>query len=225
VKLAKRVALGVMSLLLTAPGLYAQDGPPGTFELGGGIRRVAQMALGREDADLTASAGGAFTLFSSRTLLEPATAFDVRLGVRLSPMLQVEVAGSHARPNLATRIESDVEGIPDVTARERLTQWTIHGALVAHLAAFRLGSTATPFVLVGAGYIRELHEGRTLTDTGRFVDLGGGVSIPFALRPDAGLKAAGLRVEARAHLRAGGAAFDDDVRVVPGFGASLFLRF
>jgi hypothetical protein len=32
-------------------------------------------------------------------------------------------------------------------------------------------------------------------------------------------------VEARAHLRAGGAAFDDDVRVVPGFGASLFLRF
>jgi hypothetical protein len=44
-------------------------------------------------------------------------------------------------------------------------------------------------------------------------------------RPEAGLKAVGLRVEARGRFRQGGVALDDDVHLSPEAGASIILRF
>jgi hypothetical protein len=197
----------------------------GRVEIGAGIKRTAEMSLRAADAEETSASGGRFRLFASETVLEPVTSVEGRVAVQLTRMIQVGVAGSYATARLATRLSSDTENIPNVTAQERLSQWTVAGEMTAELPAWKIGAGATPFLVAGAGYLRELHEGRTLSEQGRFYDVGGGLNVALRTAPRAAVKSVGIRVDARARLRTGGVAFDDRVRVTPAVGASFFARF
>ena len=214
-------------MLLLPVTVEGQAAPlPGRFEFAAGGLWAAPVSMGAADATETAPNGARFRLFSSESSLTSAIGLEGRIGVRLTTLLQFEGSASHATPTRRTRIRSDAEGIPDVTLAETVNQWTIEAALVAHLARWRFGTRSVPFLSVGVGYLRQLHEGETLVETGRTYQVGGGVNV--LLRQSAGgrfLKSTGVRLGARGAVRTGGGSLDNQVRIAPLVDASFFARF
>jgi len=212
-------------LVLVTPCVAQAQGRAATdrVEVGGGVRWVGGAALGDTDATLGTASGGSFAQFASASELGAAVAVEGRVGVRLSRALQVEASVSYGTAELRTRLDSDVESIPDVTVSESIIRYTIEGTLVASLDRWRRGRV-TPFVSVGGGYLRELHEGRTLVETGRTFHAGGGVNVPLR-SSRSGASAVGIRADARIVVRSGGVLFDDEPVVAPAAGASVFFRF
>ena len=215
----------VLVALLAPSAAHAQArATTDRVEVGGGVRWVGGAALGDTDATLGTASGGSFVQFASASELGPAVAVEGRVGVRLSRALRVETSVSYGTTELRTHLDSDVESIPDVTVSESITRYTIEGTLVASLDRWRRGRV-TPFVSVGGGYLRELHVGRTLVETGRTFHAGGGVTVPLRSSRSGASTAVGLRADARIVVRSGGVLFDDDAVVAPVAGASVFFRF
>lgn len=148
----------------------------GRFEIVGGVTWTGHVSLGTVAATETAPTGR-FTLFSTSTQLTSAPGVDARFGVRLTPALEVEAATSYARPRLQTAVSGDVEGAPSLSASESVGQYVIDGAVLWHLLRWRMGDRTTPFVLAGAGYVRELHESETLAVAGQRVFRGRWIHI------------------------------------------------
>ncbi len=223
----RRWLIGALYALLLPVTMEAQAvDPPGRFEVAAGARWAAPVSMGAADATETTGNSMPFRLFSSESSFASAIGLEGRIGVRVGRGLQLEGSATHATPTLRTRIRSDAEGIPDITLAETVTRWTIEGALVASLPRWRFGTRSVPFLSVGAGYLRELHEGAALVETGLIYQGGGGLNILLTQRTDdRRLKSAGVRVGVRAAVRTGGAGFDSRVRVSPLVDASLFARF
>ena len=198
---------------------------PGRLEIAAGGLWAGPMSMGAADATETAPNGTRFRLFSSESSLASAIGLEGRVGVRLTTALQLEGSASYAAPTLRTRIRSDAEGVPDLTLAETVNQWTIEAALVAHLARRRFGTRSVPFLSVGVGYLRQLHEGGTLVETGRTYQGGGGVNVLLKRAGDLRLKSAGLRLGARAVVRSGGASIDNRAHVAPLVDVSMFFRY
>jgi hypothetical protein len=209
--------------LLTASTARAQSGAQGRFEIAGGVLWTGHASMGAAGAT-EASPSGRFTLFSTSTQLAAAAGAEARVGVRLTPVLEIEGASSYARPQLRTTISSDVENGATATASESVRQFTIDGAVVVNLTRWRFAKRATPFALAGAGYLRELHEGDTLAAAGQIYFAGGGIKYVLMERSHR-LKALGVRADARALARRKGIAFDANLHVSPVIAASLFVRF
>jgi hypothetical protein len=222
----KRWPIGILCGLLLPGTLEGQTVTlPGRFEVAAGGLWAAPVSMGAADATETSPNGTRFRLFSSESSLANAIGLEGRVGVRLTTALQLEGLASRAAPTLRTRIRSDAEGIPDVTLAETVNQWTFEAALVAHLARWRFGTRSVPFLSVGAGYLRQLHEGGTLVETGPTYQGGGGVSVLLKRAGEGRLKSAGLRVGGRGAVRTGGGKFDNRVRVAPIVDVSIFLRY
>ena len=93
--------------------------------------------------------------------------------------------------------------------------------MVWHLPR-RGGARLRPFVIGGGGYLRQLHEERTLVETGQLYYFGFGAR--YWLRGGSGTaRAFGLRGDLRANLRRGGIDFEDKNRVFPTLAVHLFL--
>lgn len=197
---------------------------PGRFELAAGPLWTGRGSFTSKDATETAPAGGRYRLFSTSAVLAPAPGVEARAGVKLTRLLQVEVSSSYGRPQLRTTISNDVEIPATITVGERVRQFTFDGAVVLQLPRWRVGRRAVPFVSAGAGYLRHLHEGDTLSAAGRTYHVGGGVKLLLTSRPK-GMKGLGLRGDARALIRTKGVAFDTRAHVSPVLAASLFVRF
>lgn len=221
------LSLCILCALLLPRTAHAQSAPPlpGRFEIAAGGLWIGRTPVGTADATLTDAAGGRFRLFATESQLDAGPALEGRVGIRLSRRLEAEGSVSYAVSHLSTRIGFDFEGAPDVTATASVKEITIEAGLVAHLDQWRLSAKIVPFVSGGAGYLRQLHEGQTLVETGRTYHIGGGINSVLRLRGNARLKAIGLRTDARAIVRTGGVAFDEGAHAVPAFGASLFFRF
>jgi hypothetical protein len=222
----RRWPIGILCGVLLAGTAEGQTvALPGRFEVAAGGFWALPMSMGAADATETAPNGTRFRLFSSETSLASAIGLEGRVGVRLTTALQLEGSASHAAPTLRTRIRSDAEGVPDLTLAETVDQWTIEAALVAHLARWRFGTRSVPFLSVGVGYLRQLHEGGTLVETGRTYQGGGGVNVQLKRAGDRRLKSAGLRLGARAVVRTAGASIDSRAHVAPVVDVSMFLRY
>jgi len=218
--------IGILCGLLFPAMLEAQTvALPGRFEVAAGGLWAASVSAGSADATETAPNGTRFRLFSSESSTASTFGLEGRLGVRLTPVLQLDGSVSYGAPELRTRITSDVEGIPDVTVAETVNQWTIEAALVAHLVRWRVGSRGVPFLTLGAGYLRRIHEGQTLVETGRIYQVGGGVKYQLKRAGDGRLKSAGLRLGARAAVRTGEGRLENRLRIAPLVDVSLFLRY
>lgn len=196
----------------------------GRFELAAGFLWTGRESFASRDATETAPAGGAARLFATSAVLASAYGVEARAGITLTRLLQVEVSSSYGRPQLRTTISSDVESAATVAVGEPVRQFTFDGSVVLHPARWRFGRRAVPFVSAGAGYLRQLHEGDTLSATGRTYHVGGGVKWLLRSRPK-GMKGLGLRGDARALIREKGVAFDARAHVSPVLAASLFVRF
>ena len=197
---------------------------PAKVEIGVGLVWMAGVPLGTADATEATPGGGSFRLFSSSAALGSTPGVDVRIGVRLTDRLRVEGAGSYSAPVLRVAIRNDVE-TGDAESTEPTRQVLVNGSLLVFFKPWREGRRRAPFVTAGVGYLRQLHDGATLAETGSTFHAGGGVMFVLADRPRERLKSVGLRLEARAVARHGAAALDGRRHVAPEFGGGLLLGF
>jgi len=219
------------SLVLWPAASRAQDATGG-IDVAVGGRWLFGAALGSADANATTAAGEDFRLFSTRSERGGMPTIEGRIGVPLWRSMRAEAAVSFGVSNVLTRVSSDVEGVPDVTVRESIHEFTVEGSALAELARRRPGARAVPFAMAGVGYLRDLHEGRTVVETGALYHVGAGVTYvlggargPRSAGGDPLTRSLGLRADARVVIRTGGASLTGRALVTPAIGASLFLRF
>src|SRR5262249_24546789 len=134
----------------------------GRLEVAAGALWTGRANLGGGAANETTSTGGAVRLFSSSTSVASVARFRARGGYVLTRRLEVDGAVAFIAPDLRVSVANDAEGASSVTASERLQQFTFGGDVLWSIAS---GGLMAPFVEAGAGYLRLLHEGRTLLDT------------------------------------------------------------
>jgi hypothetical protein len=78
-----------------------------------------------------------------------------------------------------------------------------------------------PFLAGGAGYLRELHDGAELIETGRIYHGGAGLKLWFGQ----GARRLGVRADVGIATRDGGFDFRDGRRTLPTAGFSLAYLF
>ena len=191
----------------------------------GGAVWAGGYAIGDVNAELRTNAAGSapppYTLFVASSEITSVPSVTARVGFALTPHLVIEAAGSFGRPRIGVDISRDGEAAGQRLAGEQLQQYVIDGALVWQLPV-RLGPRVRPFVIGGAGYLRQLHEDRTLVETGQVYFAG--IGARYWMRGGTGrARPVGLRAELRGNLRRGGIDFENKVRVYPTLAVSLFL--
>lgn len=218
----------VLVLVLGAGAAHAQDAPDlraPRLVLDGGVMWSGSYGIGDAMALLRSNATGStpppFTLFSASSEVGSAPGAVARVGFMLTPRLAVEGGVAFGMPRIHVAITRDVEASPQPLEGEQLKQYLFDAAVVWHLP--RRGSARLrPFVVGGGGYLRQLHEERTLVETGQLYY--GGFGARYWLRGGSGTaRAFGLRGDLRANLRRGGIDFEDKNRVFPTLAVHLFL--
>jgi hypothetical protein len=239
-RLARLAALATLFLLIpvasaAAQATPAQPKPPprpagptpraGSWEISGGVAFVAGFDLGDNTAELTrntTTGTGPFIQFRTSTELGSALGIQGRLGFYVSPKLAVEGGVRYARPVLTTRITGDLEGAPDETATETLDQFLIDGSVLWHFGPPPSSTRRlVPFVMGGAGYIRDLHEQQELVETGVEYHAGAGIKLWFGNAR----RRFGIRGEGGISIRDGGFDFEDKLRAVPVAAGSIIYLF
>lgn len=216
-----RTALAVVGLGALAPApAIAQARYPIETTIGG--IWLGSYSLGSQDANLVANqpGGGPYTLFKSSSRVESTGGLDARVGWRATRMFTFEGGLTWSRPQLSTRLFSDVEGAADVTATEKTSQYIIEGAVLASLAG--PGRALVPFVRAGFGYLRELHDGNSLVETGTSVQVGGGATFWFG---DVARQSIGLRVDGRYYLLRNGLNLGKSNRSLGAIGGAIVFGF
>lgn len=195
----------------------------GSWEISGGALWAEGYDLGDRTATLTRNPGSGpapFELFAAETRLEPAPAGHGRLAFYVARRVSLEGGLQYSRPLLTTTLSNDAEGAASITASETVTRYVFTGSILFHLGSFA-GGRGMPFVLGGGGYVRELHEGAELVETGQEVHAGAGVKFWFGTAR----RRAGLRGEVGVSLRERGVDFSDARRTIPTAGVSLVYLF
>jgi hypothetical protein len=213
------VASIVLAMLsLVAAPAAAQPASPGAFEIAIGGLWMNHSPLTSGDATETTPGGTAFRLFATSTTLGTLTGAELLVGVHIGRHFEVFGAGSFGARQLRINVTDDAENGPSVTASERLEQYLFTGGVLWAFTQSRLA----PFISAEAGQLRQLHEEKTLVETGLVYMAGGGLNIQFTdPRGDIGV---GVRVHARAMLRSNQFLIDTE-RVTPAANVSLFVRF
>lgn len=224
-----RTAVLCMAMLaaLAAPAAAQSTGPTRAraIEISAGALAIGPVDFGPSAATLTSNStqGGDLTLFRSDTEIQTAIGVDARVAYAVTRVLAVEGGFVWTRPEVRSRIASDVEGIPDTTLTQDLDTYFFEGSAIVHLtrAAFG-GDRGVPFLSGGAGYMRQLDDEQVLVGDGAVYHAGGGVK--YFLRPGGGL---GLRADARLYIRTAGLELDPDTnrRVTWALGGGVVVRF
>lgn len=220
------LALAVMAAL---PGAAAAQSGQGRFDVSIGGLWNGGYALDPRNATETRNqvGGGDLVLFETDSEVTGGSGLEARIGVRLGSTFSVEAGGSWTRASMVTRVSGDFEGAPALDARSEFDQYVIDAAVVARLGRLAMrGGRVVPFLEAGAGYLRQLHEGNLMVETGAVVHGGGGVLVWLRSRPGGRLDRLGLRVDARLTSRTGGIDVTDDRRrMFAALAAGLALGF
>jgi hypothetical protein len=210
---AARGAVLAASLIVTmSPSAYGQvyagvDIPRrGSIEVGGGGAWAPGFEVESADAELTRAAGDdGFDLFSTDGSVSGFPGVHARVGVFLSAVVSIEGGMRYSKPELSYDLSGDAESAEDLTATETLSQYVFDGSVLFHLTnASFAGGRGVPFFSAGGGYVRELHEGNELVETGNEFHATAGVKYWFG----DGRRRMGLRAEFGLSSRQGG--FDDE---------------
>lgn len=223
-----RWCFGCVVLVLGAGVASAQEAPSlraHRVVIEGGVVWSGSYDVGDINAELRSNAAGStpppFTWFSASSKVESVASIGARVGFTLTPTLAIEGGGVFGMPRVAVTITGDAETNRQHLEGEQLRQYLLDGALVWHLPG-RLGPRVRPFVVGGAGYLRQLHEERTLVETGQVYYAG--VGARYWIRGGSGTaRSLGLRGDLRANLRRGGIDFEDKARVYPTASLLLFV--
>jgi hypothetical protein len=183
--------------------------------------------MGSAQADLrsnNATAPAPFRLFSTESTMAGAGGFDGRVAYWITRTLAVEAGFVRVQPDLRTEISGDAETGSSFTVAERLDQYFIDANVVWLVERLRFRQRTVPFVSGGAGYLRQLHEGRTLVETGRVYEIGGGVRHELAGRLSF-IRSLGLRLHGRAYFLEDGFQLEDEGRTQGAFSGAVYIVF
>jgi hypothetical protein len=178
----------------------------GSIEAAGGASWASGFDVDTFDAELTRGSDiDGFNLFSTDGRVDSFPGAHGRIGVYLSSVISIEGGVRYSRPKLSYELSGDAESAADETAVETLSQYIFDGSVLFHFPGASFGGgRGVPFLAAGAGYIRELHEGNELIETGNELHATGGVKYWFG----DGARRIGLRAEVGISSRKGG--FDDE---------------
>lgn len=206
-----------------APGQPALR--PGRFVVGAGLVLSGGYPIGDAVAELRTNATGAapppFTWFAAASRVRAAPGTAVRIEYALTKSVAIEGGGSFAQPVIGVSLSQDPEATALHIDGETLHQIVIEGGASWQLP-WRLGGRVAPFVAGGAGYLRQLHEERTLVETGQVYSAGGGARY-FLRGGSAALRPVGVRADLRAVWRRRGIDFANRTRVSPSATIALFV--
>jgi hypothetical protein len=221
------------ALLLCAGDAHGQASAEGlrsgSIEVDIGVVWQGGVPLGSVSAPLTPNqtSGGSFDLFDTSSRIVEAPGFEARLGYHLTRTLEIEGGLRYSRPQIETEITGDFEDASEVTAATMFSQYIIDVSAVVHLNRLRIGRVGTPFVFGGGGYLRELHDGRELIETGQVYQGGAGVKFLISRSTTGLIRALGLRADGRWCVRRGGVELEpeDRSRSYAAAAASLIVGF
>lgn len=219
------IAAGVLvtAAPASAQGVLRRDTPrAGSLELGGGVTWTGGFSGADRTAELTRNgeASGGFDLFDSSSKVTSAAGLGATAAFYVSPSMAVEAGLRYSKPRLRVRLSGDFEEAEALSAEEDLTRYVFTASVVFHLRrgpARRL----VPFVAGGAGYIRDLHEGNQLVETGTEYHALAGMKYWFG----AARRRLGIRGQAGLSISDGGFDFKDEPRTLPIASASLVYLF
>jgi hypothetical protein len=218
------LAVACVPSVAAAQGYVRSPAPRrGSIEVGGGITLLPGFDMGGRTADLTTSSPTTrFDLFTTESRVGAFMGVHGRIGYYFSSSISVEASVRFARPELSVDLSGDAESAADVTATETASHYVFGGSVLFDLrgASFARGH-GVPFVSGGAGYLRELHEGNLLVETGTEYHATAGLKYWFGT----GRNRFGLRVEGGVSAREKGFDDEDGRRVQPMVAAGLSYAF
>lgn len=216
-------ALLGMTTIAEAQIFIGRDAPRrGSIEISGGGAFAPGFELGSLTAELTRSTPtDKFDLFTIDSEVSGFPSAFARLGYYLSDGVSIEGGVRYARPIMSIRLSGDAESAPDETAEQTLSHYVFDGSLVWHLRNMTFASgNAIPYIAGGAGYLRELHQGNQLVETGHEYHAVAGLKYWLG----SGAHRFGLRFEGGLSARKKGFDSEDEVRTQPiVFGGLSYL--
>ena len=224
VRFALVLAVACVPAVAAAQGYVRSPAPRrGSIEVGGGFTFLPGFDMGGSTADLTTSSPTTrFDLFTTESRVGDFMGVNGRIGYYLSQSISIEATVRFARPELSVDLSGDAESGADVTATETASHYVFGGSVLFDLrGASFAGGRGVPFVSGGAGYLRELHEGNLLVETGTEYHATAGLKYWFG----AGDNRFGLRVEGGLSAREKGLDDEDGRRVQPMAAAGLSYVF
>jgi hypothetical protein len=221
------VAIVAASDLAQAQSAQAPALRPLHFTVGAGVVWSGGYDIGDATAQLRGNAPGAtpppLTLFTAKSRVTPVTAPELRIGFAVTRRTAIELGVALTGPRVGVEISGDAEAPSQQLPGERLQQYLVAGGVTWQLP-IRMGARMAPFVSGGATFLRQLHEDRTLAETGQVYYAGGGAR--YWLRgADGTSRALGLRGDVRVNFRANGIDFEDKMRTYPTFSVAVFVGF
>ena len=224
----------VVSAGLPATAAGQASGPLRTtdhWEIGLFASGSGAMPLGSASADLTTPGGGMFPLFEAASRFASGIGMEVQIAHALSGRVHLAGIATWTRADIETDITGDAESVADVRLVNRASRVSAEAAVSITLADWERRSF---YVLMGAGWMRELPDGVVYGADGGIGKLGAGVkywwrrSPPRTSRstpaPPRRMRSIGLRVEGRAVARYPGVVIGvSRVRVAPGLLAGLII--
>ncbi len=213
----------VCGVLLLPTGALAQSVSAGRVEVSGGLRWSSRLQFKQVNGDETSFGGARRPLFESTSELTSSPGIEGRIGVRLASILRAEAAVAFGHTRLTTRITADTEAA-DAIVSEPVTQYSFEGGLLADLRRRRSGRVS-PFATGGIAYVRQIHDGRTLIETGLSSYVGGGVHVLIGDQRGRRARRKGIRADVRGTISGSDLSLDGATHIVPTFSAGMFLRF
>ncbi len=212
-----RAVVAALCLVLWAARADAQ------VFIDGGLNWSGGYAIGVADADLRTNAPGTvpppFTLFTVDSRLSAAVGGEVRGGFAFGGW-SIEGSAAYARRHLAFSISGDSEAPANDFEGESIQHYEFGGGVAWQLPWLKT-DRLRPFAAGGATYLRQLHQDRTLVETGTVIY--GGVGTRYWLwgRPDSPLSI-GLRGDLRINVSRHAIDFEDEPRLYPSLSLLLF---
>lgn len=211
-----------LAALLTAALRAATANAQVTID--GGVNWMSGYPVGVSEANLRTNAPGSspppFTLFSVDSRIGAAVAGEIRVGVDVGKGFAAEGTVAFARPRLAFSIGGDSEASPADYSGESLQQYEFGAGLTWALPRPR-PDRLRAFLSGGGAYLRQLHQDRTLVETGQVYYAGAGARYWLRGRPDSA-RSIGLRSDLRFNFRREGIDFADRTRFYPSLSLLLF---
>ena len=193
--------------------------------INGGLGWSGGYDIGVSSAQLRTNAPGAaappFTLFSVDSRVAPSPGGEVRVGVAMTPRFSVEGGVVLANRRLAFAVSGDPESAAQQFDGETLHHYVFDAGVAWELPVLRRRRMRT-FASGGAGYLRQLHQDRTLVETGQVYYVGGGARYWLRGRPSSS-RSLGIRGDLRLNVRRHGIDFENRARTYPTVSFLMFV--
>lgn len=214
-----RRCLGVLLMLAGAATPAMAQAP--RVEVGVGGVFATAVAFGTTEATLLDPSGGPLVLYRTTNRIAPGWGLEGLVSLRVRERLRVELALGWAATNFESQISGDFEGVPALSATQKVHQYSADLALTWRVME---RGRYDVFVRGGGGGFREITSDRALVDNGWRAGVGAGTQIRLGQGSSGWLGRLAVRADVRVQARHGGIAFGDSgIRVSPSVFAGLVI--